>query len=315
MAFEIPVLLCIFNRPELTAKTFAAIARQKPKTLLIAGDGPRAKNPRDEELVDQTRRIIEQVDWDCNLQACFQNENVGCRKQMAQAISWGFEQAERLIILEDDCLPNESFFPYCRELLDRYADDTQVMTIAGINNLTTNSATDYLFSKYPLIWGWASWRRAWQHYDLPMADWQNPRIQQQTLNQFTQSDAERAYWQNIFDAQASGAINTWDYSWTFASWKMGGLTIVPRTNLVSNIGFGGFATHTVDGGSKLANRPTQPLTLKKHPSRIARDLNWDCYAQEFYFPIQSLPNKQAVAPGKKSWMQKWKRPWQKSKAA
>jgi hypothetical protein len=315
MAFDIPVLLCVFNRPELTARTFAAIAQRKPKMLLVAGDGPRFDHPDDFERVEQIRRIIEQVDWDCNLQAFFQNQNLGCREHMARAITWGFEQAERLIILEDDCLPNASFFPFCEELLERYADTPQVMTICGINHLSTESEADYLFSKYPLIWGWASWRRAWKHFDLDMSDWRVGSIQQRVLDQFTGSDEERAYWRDIFSAQANNSINTWDYSWTYASWKMGGLTVVPKTNLVSNIGFGQSATHTVDSQSKLANQPTQALAIKHHPSQIVRDHRWDRVAQEFYFPIPTGESVTVQCHQQKSWIQKAMRSWQRKRAA
>jgi hypothetical protein len=285
MACDIPILFCIFNRPEVTARTFAAIARQKPKTLLIAGDGPRHHHPADAELVSQTRRIIEQVDWDCNLQASFQKENIGCRTQMAQAIHWGFDNAERLIILEDDCLPHDSFFPYCETLLEKYAEHPQVMTIGGINHLPIPCSNDYRFSKYPLIWGWASWRRAWRHYDLNMAAWKDQEIQQRVLSRWTQSEAEHQYWKKIFDCQAAGSINTWDYSWTFASWRLGGLTAVPRVNLVSNIGFGSSATHTLDDQSKLSNAATAPLKMVKHPAELRQDQEWDRQAQQFYFPV------------------------------
>ncbi len=239
MSFDVPILLCVFNRPGLTAQVFDAIARQKPKRLLIAGDGPRADRPDDLELVERTKTILERIDWDCTVQASFSPSNLGCRAQMAKSITWGFEHCERLIILEDDCVPNDSFFPYCRELLEHYADDERIMTVSGNTYPTTGfNKFNYRFSKYPLIWGWASWRRAWQHYDLEMRRWQEPTIQKQVLDEFTECESERNFWRDIFDRQSAGQINTWDYSWTFACWANQGLTILPRQNLVSNIGFG-----------------------------------------------------------------------------
>jgi hypothetical protein len=286
MSFEVPILLCIYNRPQVTARTFAEIAKRKPKHLLIAGDGPRMDRPTDFEQVELARQVVRDVDWDCNLQACFLNENLGCRKQMARAISWGFSQFEQMIILEDDCLPDPSFFSFCQQLLERYASRHEVMTIAGINHLNLPGTNDYRFSKYPFIWGWASWRRAWRHYDLEMSQWRSPEVQANVLSRFTESPSEQEYWHQIFEAQSQGKIDTWDYSWTFASWLNQGLTIVPRDNLVSNIGFGLAATHTVDGSSQLANFPTRTLTLSNHPDSIRQDKEWDRVARGFYFPKQ-----------------------------
>jgi hypothetical protein len=301
MSFEVPILLCVFNRPELTARTFEAIARQKPKTLLVASDGPRTSCPDDDEQVERTRQIVQAIDWDCNFQACFLNENLGCRQQMARAISWGFEQSERLIILEDDCLPDPSFFKYCESLLERYAEHAEVMTIGGINHLNLPCQTDYRFSKYPFIWGWASWRRAWQKYDLEMKCWQSPVVQKQVLDCFTETAEERAYWNNIFDAQSKRQINTWDYSWTFASWLNQGLSIVPRKNLVTNIGFGELATHTVDHRSQLANRAASPFPLLRHPGIIEQDKEWDRAAADFYFPPQPIRTPISVRKPRRSY--------------
>lgn len=291
MSLDIPILLCVFNRPELTTQVFEAIARQKPKRLLIAGDGPRVNRSDDQELVDQTRKVIERIDWDCSVKSDFSTINLGCRAQMAKAITWGFQQCERMIILEDDCVPNDSFFPYCRDLLDKYADENQVMTVSG-NTYPTSGFNDssYRFSKYPLIWGWASWRRAWQHYELEMQRWNDSGVQQQVLDEFTDSESERNFWRDIFDRQSAGEINTWDYSWTFACWLNRGLTILPRQNLVSNIGFGDHATHTFDCNSPMANRSTFPTKVAKHPREITRDRDADQAIRKIVFePAQALP--------------------------
>ncbi len=272
MSAEIPILMCVFNRPGLTAHVLQSVARQRPRQLLIAGDGPRPDYPDDVALVERTRRIVERINWDCEVEARFSATNLGCRQHMAQAITWAFERHERLIILEDDCLPNDSFFTFCGEMLERYADNQRVMMVSG-NTYPTGGFGEhsYRFSKYPLIWGWASWRRAWNHYDLGMANWQDPAIQQRVLDQFTCGPDERAYWQAIFDRQHAGEINTWDYSWTFACWANRGLAILPRQNLVSNLGFGDSATHTFDAGSPMANRQTFPLEVTSHPLALARD--------------------------------------------
>jgi hypothetical protein len=291
MAFDVPILFCVFNRPELTSRVFEAIARRRPKTLLIAGDGPRSNWHSDPDLVQQTRDVVSRIDWQCDVRTRFSPTNLGCRRQMAEAITWGFEEHERLIILEDDCVPNDSFFSYCREMLDRYEDQPQVMTVSGNSYPTTGYRDDsYRFSKYPLIWGWASWRRAWQHYDLKMNNWRSVDIQKKVLDRFTSDEQEREFWRDIFDRQHRGQINTWDYSWTFACWENNGLAVLPRENLVSNIGFGDHATHTFDITSPMANRQTRPLTIDRHPDRIDRDLEADEEVRRIVFePECPLP--------------------------
>ena len=289
MAFDVPILLCVFNRPELTARVFEAIARQKPKNLLVAADGPRENRPDDRSLTEQTRRIVERIDWDCVVQARFSASNLGCRQQVAQAITWGFGQFEQLIILEDDCVPHDSFFPYCRELLEQYAEQTHIMTISG--NSYPSPGTNpyhYRFSKYPLIWGWASWRRAWKHYDLEMKSWSSVENQHRVLGQYTESSAEREYWHSIFTRQHAGEINTWDYSWTYASWLNDGLTILPERNLVSNIGFGNSATHTFDTQSPMANRSTYQVEIGRHPERIERDVESDRVIRRIVFEPEPI---------------------------
>ncbi len=284
MAFDVPILFCVFNRPELTRSVFEVIARQKPKRLLVACDGPRPDHPDDESLVRQTRAIFDDIDWECDVQLNFSDTNNGCRKQMANAITWGFEQNERLIILEDDCLPNDSFFTFCRQMLIKYRQRQDVMIVSGNNYPQADGFDhDYRFSKYPLIWGWASWRRAWQRYDLEMELWDLREVREHVLNNFTENPDERAFWQNIFDHQRAGKIDTWDYSFTFACWAHNGLSILPRVNLVTNIGFGDQATHTFDPQSPMANQKTFELTVSDHPTHIQRVRSADRKIREIVF--------------------------------
>ena len=284
MAFDVPILFCVFNRPELTRSVFEVIARQKPKHLLVACDGPRRDRPDDNALVKQTRAIFDSIDWDCEVQFNFSDTNKGCRQQMADAISWGFEQHERLIILEDDCQPNDSFFSFCHQMLIRYRESPEVMMISGNNYPQAGEFQhDYRFSKYPLIWGWATWRRAWQRYDLEMKLWDKLEVRDYVLNNFTENPEERAFWQNIFENQCAGKIDTWDYSWTFACWAHNGLSILPRVNLVSNIGFGEQATHTLEKQSPMANQKTYPLEASNHPQGISRIQSADRKIHETVF--------------------------------
>jgi hypothetical protein len=170
-----------------------------------------------------------------------------------------------------DCLPDPSFFPYCDELLERYRADPRVMCISGDNFISKvwQPADSYYFSSYMHIWGWATWRRAWQHYDVDMAEWRQSG-RQVLSERFPQEPCARARWQGLFDSVANGKIDTWDYQWMFACWKQHGVSCMPQANLISNIGFGQDATHTVGAESKLANIPSGPIALPLvHPASVA----------------------------------------------
>lgn len=307
MPLETPVLFCVFNRPDLTRRVFDRIAEQQPKTLLIACDGPRIDHQDDQRLVQQTRAIFQQVDWPCRVEQYFRPTNCGCRQQMADSISWAFKRHERLIILEDDCLPSPSFFPFCEELLERYADDERVMMVSGDNfQPTARSRNSYYFSKYSHIWGWASWRRAWNHFDLGMSSWPDYR-RRASLAEFCCGDQELEYWKDTFDRQHAGEIDTWDYSWAYACWQQNGLTILPEANLVSNIGFRSDGTHTTDAGSRLANQPVTPIEKITHPSVVARDCVADEYTWRTVFrpPVndrQSKRDKRRTSKSKSHWL-------------
>lgn len=305
MSLQTPILFCVFNRPDLTARVFRSIARQRPKRLLIACDGPRKSQPADRSLVQQTRDICQQIDWPCDVSTFFRHRNHGCRKHMAAAITWAFDLCEQLIILEDDCLPDLSFFSFCESLLDRFANDPRVMMVSGDNfQPATRGPGSYYFSKYSHIWGWASWRRAWQHYDLQMKSWPAAR-DNQMLRQFSCDENEQQYWTDIFDRQHAGQIETWDYSWAYACWEHRGLTVLPQTNLVSNIGFRADATHTTDAEHLLASRPTIAIDQLVHPSVVARDAAADVYSwRNVFCPVAW---REASYSMNRNWLEKLSR--------
>ena len=283
MALTTPVAFCIFNRPELTLRVFDAIARQQPKRLLVIADGPRSSHPGDQDRVRMTRSVLKRVNWPCEVQTNFAEANLGCRQRMASGITWAFEQAEELIILEDDCLPHDSFFSFCQSLLNRYRGEPRVMMISG-NNFQPHVRTNrsYFFSRYTHIWGWASWRRAWNCYDLDMNTWQEDRASRSLANAFENGD-EYEHWQYIFDQQLAGQIDTWDFAWMYACLKNKGLTILPEHNLVSNLGFGIDATHTTSETSPLALLETKNLERLLHPAVISRHREADHWTFENIF--------------------------------
>jgi hypothetical protein len=283
------VLFLIFNRPEITEKVFQEIRRAKPTRLYIAADGPRERNPADEILCEKAREIRNWIDWECEVRTLYQEKNLGCRVAVGLAIDWFFDHEEEGIILEDDCLPSQSFFIYCAELLEYYRDDKRVMCISGDNFQQGKSVTSdsYYFSKYSHCWGWATWRRAWAHYDRDMKLWNEFRDDGQLQvwsdgnNQFEQ------YWSQIFNSAAAGEINSWAYRWQFSCWSQNGLTCLPDKNLVKNIGFGDQATHTRESAdwrdALQAENIEFPLT---HPQNVIRNENADIITDSTCFGIR-----------------------------
>ena len=278
------VAFFIFNRPETTQRVFKAIAAAQPERLLVVADGARPDRPDEASLVARTRAIIDQVDWPCVVDMNFAVENLGCKPRVSSGLEWVFEKVEEAIILEDDCLPDPSFFDYCTRLLERYRDDDRVAAISGDNFQNEISRTDdsYYFSKYFHCWGWASWRRVIQQVDFEMESW--PQFSQRDgLRNWADSEAELSYWQNLFALQHAGEINSWAYPFFYWCWENAGLTILPNVNLISNIGFDSEATHTTSTESDLANLPTFDIGPLKHPSVVERHQVADEYTFENVF--------------------------------
>ena len=276
-----PVAFLIFNRPHTTERVFAEIARARPPKLLVVADGPRPDRPGEELLCAQTRAVVERIDWDCEVLTNFAEQNMGCKKRIASGIDWIFTQVPEAIILEDDCLPEPSFFRFCEEMLIRYRDDERVGMVSGGNLQFGRRRGDssYYFSRYTHIWGWATWRRAWQHYDRDIEQW--PTFHQEGwVQQLFDRPGEQLYWEQSFELVHEGKLDTWDCSWTFASLLRGMLQIVPNVNLISNIGFGADATHTHVVGEH-ANMPTAPIEFPlTHPQFLLANTEADRFISE-----------------------------------
>lgn len=263
------VLFMVFNRPDTTKQVFAAIRKAKPPRLYVAADGPRADKAGEKEKCEQVRKIATQVDWDCKVKTLFRDKNLGCRIGVSSAIDWFFENEEEGIILEDDCLPSQSFFWFCEELLERYRGDMRIGMISG-NNLFEQKTVlkESYFYSYGNIWGWASWRRCWTHYDVEMKLWEDTR-EQNHIKYFIDNDCIFTNLNRNFNYAVSGDIDTWDYQWLFARLSNELLTINPSKNLVSNIGFGGDSTHTVRD-SVFSNLKKYELSFPlKHPKHVS----------------------------------------------
>ncbi|PGH37845.1 MAG: hypothetical protein CRN43_18725 [Candidatus Nephrothrix sp. EaCA] len=323
---ETPVLFILFNRPDTTAAVFDAIRKAKPKKLYIAADGPRKGNIDDIVSCMQTRSVVEHIDWDCKAERRFLDENAGCRMAVSSAITWFFDQEEEGIILEDDCLPHPSFFPFCETLLAQYRDNHSIMHITGNNFQFGKKYGDasYYFSTIAYIWGWASWRRAWEKYDVSLNDFPT-FLRHPKRSAFFLNKASEYYWLDAIYRVYTGASKnliirtlnfikqlifpilltnkvfmnrafigahknstTWDFQWGYTIIKNHGICIVPQVNLVSNIGFGNKAVHAVDKDSALANMPVQILGEIKHPPKIDIAIEADMYSITAVFPRRTL---------------------------
>jgi hypothetical protein len=242
-----PVLLIVFNRPDTTAAVVDALRLVRPRRLYVAADGPRDDRPGEAQACLEARAAATRVDWPCEVMTLFRDSNVGCRRGVSEAIDWFFGSEREGAILEDDVVPTPGFFSFVAELLERYRDDGRISMIAGANFQTTSGdeRTSYYFSRLHHVWGWATWRRAWAQYDRNMAGW--PEFKR--VNGFRSlglGDGFARRYAPAFDAVAAGACDTWDYQWLFTGLRQNMLAVIPRTNLIRNIGFGPAATHTTD---------------------------------------------------------------------
>jgi len=283
-----PVAFIIFNRPDTTQQVFAEIAKARPPILLVVGDGPRANHAEEAGKVAATRGIIKRVDWDCEVLTNFSEVNLGCKRRVSTGIDWVFDQVEKAIILEDDCLPDPTFFRFCQEMLERYRHDQRIGMISGDNFQFGRRRNDdsYYFSKYVHVWGWASWRDRWAgSYDVTMARW--PRIRDEGwLGDIVGNRSEAAYWHNIFESVHRGDIDTWDYQWLFANWLEGRMSILPAMNMISNLGFGKNATHTIAVDRGLSNLRRNPMGFPLiHPPGVFRNIQADEFSERMCFRI------------------------------
>jgi len=234
---EKPILFVIFNRLDTTKRVFEQIRKIEPLKLYIASNGPR--NESEKVKVLQVRDfIMKNIDWNCEVKTRFRNKYLGVGFSVNDAIDWFFTHEEEGIILEDDCVPSISFFQFCNEMLDRYRDNKKIGVIQGFNPFPKKDYEySYFFSKYDLKWGWATWKDRWQYQDMYTKDW--PQIKKTDfLNRVSNDKLVELFWKAVFDQIHINSHFTWDTQFTYQILKRGLLTIVPKENLVLNIGYG-----------------------------------------------------------------------------
>lgn len=287
-SFDTPILLVIFNRPEKVQRLIEVLKKIRPSRLFISADGPRSTHPEDKDLCESAKKISTSVDWDCEIKTNFHKENMGCAPHVSSAITWFFDNVNEGIIVEDDCIPHPDFFQFTKMLLEKYSNDEDIMMISGNNFQRGNifGDGDYYFSHYASAWGWATWKRAWQHYKDNLTSISQSEMAEK-MQRMNFSPAEKKYWLKYFDNIQKGKYPCWDVCWLFSIWNNEGICITPNTNLVQNIGFGSDSTHTIDSEGRYSI-PASPLSSIKHPSdagsviKVSREADYALFINSYY---------------------------------
>ncbi|MDZ4668155.1 MAG: glycosyltransferase family 2 protein [bacterium] len=265
-----PVLLIIFNRFDTAVQVLEKLRLAVVPKLYIFSDGPR--KGRVNEQVDLTlvqQKVLAQIDWPCEVFTNFRETNEGPRLAIGRGVSWMFETEEEGIILEHDCVPNSSFFHFCEAMLIRYRNNNQVMHISGDNFQFGEMYGDgsYYFSRITHIWGWATWKRAWEHYDVELKSFPEFLVQTK-INAVIPYKAGQKYWLHILQQCYENKVDSWDYQWNYVLLNLDGLSILPNINLVSNVGFDAQALNTTNPKHKTARMETEELQFIIHPSEM-----------------------------------------------
>ena len=288
-----PYCFVIFNRPDTTRRVFEQIRAAKPLHLYVAADGARTHKAGEQALCVETLAILNDIDWDCQVETLLHYENLGCREAVSSAIDWFFSNEEEGIILEDDCLPANSFFKFCDELLEKYRNDTRIRHITGCNlqqGAKWGDAT-YYFSNRTHVWGWASWKRVWKDYDKTLSRYDSQGTKECIKNIYADPLIVES-WVNIFNDVKAEKINSWAYPLDFANFFNNGLIIIPNENLISNIGFGAGATHTADEDNIYSNIPLAEIDEIIHPQFLVAQKDADLAIMNRDFKVDERRRKE-----------------------
>lgn len=265
-----PILFLTFNRLDTTKRVFEVIKEVRPQRLYIASDGPRESVAGESFKVKMVRDyLVANIDWGCDVRVLFKDKNLGCKVAVSDSIDWFFKNEERGIILEDDCLPDKSFFQFCEELLERYENNEEISVISGNNiNKEKIGDFDYYFSKIPRVWGWATWRKKWEKYDLAMSNFTSFK-ERCLVKEIWSNKNVQEYWLDILNEVYENKIDTWDYQLTFSLFVNKCFSICPNDNLVSNIGFGKEFTNTALVDKRVSGIETKRMFFPiNHPEKI-----------------------------------------------
>lgn len=286
-----PVVFMVFNRPEKTQIVFNEIRRVRPEKFFIVADGPR--NESDRPKCQAVREIIDKgIDWPCQVFRKYSDTNLGCKTNNASGVGWVFKNVEEAIFLEDDCVPDQSFFPFCAELLEKYRHEEKIMQICGYNMAVLDKKfqcqDSYYFSNIGILWGWASWRRAWKYFDVNISRW--PEVKKSgLLKNILKDDAIVNHYNHLFDNYYDQKVDSWDGQWFLARWLSGGLSAVSKNNLIKNIGFDSQGSHTKNPDEPRANVPIRAVAFPLiHPDKIIINSEADSFIFRDYLSINQF---------------------------
>jgi len=286
---DTPLLLIHFNRPELTKLQIEALAPIAPTRIWVLCDGPRSDRPDDNVNVAKVRELFQELPWECEIFRIYRDKNLGVSQNISSGMSKFFEHCPYGMILEDDCLPSQSFFTFCSELLVRYEDENSVYAISGYTGVPRDLDTDYsyLCASYFSCWGWATWRRAWDTFDAELTGFHDKSLWGEICNRLNFGLRPKLYWSRMLKRVSSGCTNSWAYRYQLTMWRQHGLAIFPKKNLVENIGFGEDATNTAGLLSADVRRLELDFPLE-HPPKIEADVRFDRWIED-HWHSKSLP--------------------------
>lgn len=293
MSLKVPVLFQFYNRLDTTVRVFEEIRKQKPLYLYIVQDGYQHNYQVEEaDYMNVRNKILEMIDWECNVHTLFRKINFGPGAGTADALLWFFKQVEYGIVLEHDCLPHPDFFEYCSTLLELYNEDTKIKLINGSNYQMDEKfgKASYYFGASGQLWGWAGWRKTFLNYKFNVKEI-NLTLLKEDIKSTFKTRRLQEYWINTYNWILNGAVDTWDYQLMYTIWHEKGLIILPNVNLVTNIGFGEQSIHCKDKLSALAESKTENILPIKHPRRVKRSFKSDIVYYDKYlshFPIERI---------------------------
>jgi hypothetical protein len=270
----------IFNRPDVVDQLVASLRPARPTQLFVAADGPRETHPADVERCAAARAALDQVDWPCEITHLFRDHNLGLQQSMVGAIDWFFSHVESGVVLEDDCLVHPDFLAFAADVLARYRDEPRVMGVSALNMASHErfGPHSYVFASAGHIWGWATWRRAWEGFDAELSTW--PSERDEFLDGATPLQRALA---RKFDAAHDGSKNTWARAWHHHVAVRSGLVVIPAVNLVRNVGLGPDATHTTSTRHSLQGLPVEGLGFPlDHPTELVPSTEYDAHLARFH---------------------------------
>lgn len=240
---DVPVLCIFFARPEIFKKSFERVKEVRPSKLLLWQDGPRENRPEDIQKIEECRKIVENIDWECDVYTNFHEKNMGCDPSTHYAHKWAFSIVDKCIILEDDIVPSISFFYFCKELLDEYEKDQRIDRICGMNILGEYECDgDYFFSRYGNSWGWATWKRVADRWESDYRFLNNAEAIRLMEGMSRNKKNQRAWIKKCIQRKLTGKPY-WEFIVGASTLLNSGLCIYPRFNLIKNVGIGQNSTH------------------------------------------------------------------------